>query len=79
MHMDSRFYGYEALVKGPETRPKQLCRKRMIGNEYIHISKSNFKYMCGLEVFINQTYELPCLGCGGLDKQSWQCDVITRT
>ena len=53
----------------------------MIGNEYIHISQSNFKYiiLCGLEVFVNQTYGLPCLGCGGLDKQSWQCDVITIT
>ena len=44
----------------------------------INISTLNCSNLFSLEVFVNQMNLFLCLGCGSPDKQSEQCDVITR-
>ena len=64
--------------KGPETRPDLLDEYRIVGNENEYISWIKCRYLDSLEVFVNLRGEVPYVCWGGLDKQSGQCDVITR-
>ena len=38
----------------------------------------HFSFLFSLKVFVNKADKLPYLGCGRIDKQSLQSDVITR-